>query len=551
MDARPGGKILIDQLEIQGVERIYCVPGESYLAALDALYNHPTITTVVCRQEGGAAMMAEAEAKLTGRPGIAFVTRGPGATNAAAGVHIAFQDSTPMLLLIGQVGRDASDREAFQEVEFRQMFAPLAKWTAQIERAERIPEYISRAFHVAMSGRPGPVVLALPEDMLVEEASVADAAPALKVGAQFGPGDLAEIAEMLEHAQRPLLLLGGGGWTGQASADIQSFAEHYDLPVACVFRCQDYFDNHHPNYIGDVGIGINPKLAERVREADLVIAIGPRLGEMTTSGYTLLDVPDPKQKLIHIHASAGELGRVYRPALAVNAASPAAASALASLKAKRSEPWSKWREAGRNDYLANIEPQETPGDVKMEKIVRWLSETLPRNAIIANGAGNYAGWLARYYQYSPYRTQLGPTSGSMGYGLPGAIAAKLVYPERTVVAFAGDGCFLMTSQELATAVQYRLAIVIIVCNNAMYGTIRMHQERDYPGRVSATALHNPDFAAMAQSFGAQGETVVRTEDFAAAFERAQASEGPALIELKIDPEAITHRTTLSAIRSSG
>ncbi len=544
--SRHGGQILVDQLKIQGVERVFCVPGESYLAALDGLYDSG-IDVVVGRQEGGVAMMAEAHGKLTGRPGIAFVTRGPGATNASAGVHIALQDSTPMILFIGQVDRGAVDREAFQEVDYRKMFAPLAKWVAEIGTTERIPEYLSQAFHVAQAGRPGPVVLALPEDALSAMAAVPDARPANVAVPRAAEEDIAEVQAALGEAKRPFVLVGGGGWGAQASADLASVAERFALPVGASFRCQDYLDNRHPNYVGDVGIGINPKLAARVKAADLLLVLGARLGEMTSGGYSLFDIPSPRQKLLHVYPDPEELGRVYRPDIAINAAPAALLARLTQANAPAATPWAAETEAARADYEAWTLPEETPGDAKLELIIEHLRETLPPEAIITNGAGNYTAWVHRYYRYRGYKTQLAPTSGSMGYGLPAAIAAKLAAPDRPVVAFAGDGCFLMNGQELATAVQYRLAIIVIVVNNGMYGTIRMHQERHYPGRVSGTAMVNPDFAAWARAYGGHGETVTRTEDFPGALERALTAGTPAVIEIKQDPEALSPRLRLSQV----
>lgn len=540
---RHGGQILVDQLARQSVDRVFCVPGESYLAALDGLHGSG-IETIICRQEGGAAMMAEAAGKLTGRPGVAFVTRGPGATNAAAGVHIAFQDSTPMILFIGQVALHQRDREAFQEVDYRAMFAPLAKWVAEIELTERIPEYVSHAFHVAQSGRPGPVVLALPEDMLFAHATVADALPATPVRSEVSEDVVGAVAAELAAADRPLVIVGGSGWSAEAAADLARVAEAYDLPVGASFRCQDFLDNRHACYVGDVGIGINPKLAQRVKDADLLLVLGARLGEITTSGYTLLDVPQPRQRLVHVHPDPSELGRVYRPDMAVAARASDLVHRLAARPANRNPARAAWREAARADLDAWQEPQETPGAVKMEQVVRHLSETLDADAIVTNGAGNYSAWLHRYYRYKDWRTQLAPTSGSMGYGLPAAVAAKLAFPERQVVCLAGDGCFQMTMQELGTACQYGANVVVIVSNNSMYGTIRMHQERHYPRRVSGTDIVNPDFAALARSYGALGEVVTRTEDFPAALERALAAGKPALIELKVDPAALSPRATL-------
>jgi len=549
-DIRTGGQLLVEQLRVHGSDLVFCVPGESYLAVLDALFDlRRVIRLVVCRQEGGAANMAEAYGKLTGRPGICFVTRGPGATNASIGVHTAFQDSTPLILFIGQVGSDVVEREAFQEMDYRRMFGPMAKWVAQIDRADRIPELLSHAYHVAVAGRPGPVVLALPEDMLASSAAAVTVPAYRRVQAHPGSA-LAELQQLLAKAQRPLVILGGGGWSAAACRDIQRFAENHRLPVACAFRRQDLFDNRHDLYVGDVGIGINPKLAERVRNADLVLAVGPRLGEMTTGGYTLFAVPVPQQTLVHVHAGAEELGRVYAAHLMINSGMAEFAAEAARLSAVDARAWQGWREQARTDYLANITPSPTPGTLNLGTVVVWLREHLPADAIVANGAGNYSAWVHRFYQYRGFRTQLAPTSGAMGYGVPAAIAAQLVHPGRTVVCFSGDGCFLMNGQELATAVQYRLDVVFIVVNNGMYGTIRMHQERQYPGRVYGTDLTNPDFAALARAYGAYGELVERTEDFPAAFERARASGTPALLELRIDPEATTPRTTLSTIREA-
>ena len=546
---RSGGQILIDQLRVHGVERVFCVPGESYLAALDALHDAPGIALTVCRQEGGAAMMADAHGKMTGEPGICFVTRGPGATNASAGVHIAYQDSTPMILFIGQVARRDRDREAFQEIDYRRMFGQMAKWVAEIDDPARIPEYIGRAFATATAGRPGPVVLALPEDVLSERAATGDLTHYRRVQAHPDPTDLWQLREMISRAKRPFVLLGGGGWTAEAKADMEAFAEANALPVGCAFRCQDYFDNTHPCYVGDVGIGPNPKLAARVRESDLLLVVGARLGEMTTGGYSLIVPPKPRQPLVHVHPGAEELGRVYQPTLGIQAVTPAFALAVSELEPIADPVWAEDTEAARADYEAWTEAQAVPGDLQLAEIMVWLRETLPEDTFICNGAGNYAGFIHRYHRFRAYRSQLAPTSGSMGYGVPAAIAAKLRHPERQVVAFAGDGCFLMTGQELATAVHHKAAIVVIVVNNGMYGTIRMHQEREYPGRVSGTGLTNPDFAALARAYGAHGEVVEKTEDFAPAFERAQAAEGPALLELRIDPEAITPLRTLAEIRS--
>tara|TARA_R110000772_G_scaffold49123_3_gene112445 strand:+ start:5674 stop:7359 length:1686 start_codon:yes stop_codon:yes gene_type:complete len=545
-----GARLLVETLVANGVDRAFCVPGESYLAVLDAMVDAPGIDLVICRQEGGAAIMADADGKMTGKPGICFVTRGPGATNASAGVHIAFQDSTPMILFIGQVARHQVEREAFQEIDYRRMFGEMAKWVAQIEDPARVPEYVSHAFHTAMSGRPGPVVLALPEDMLTEEVlkQVAIPGPAHVVQAHPGPDAMAQLRAMMETAERPLMILGGGSWTEQAAEDIRAFAEANNLPTSVSFRRQDLLPNDHPLYAGDVGIGINPKLAERVKTSDLILAVGPRLGEMTTGGYSLLDIPVPKQRLVHIHPGAEELGRVYRAELAMNSGMPgfaAAAKAMAPVTGR----WDNWAGTAHDEYLAWTEPPETPGDVQMGRIISWLRDELPADAMICNGAGNYTAWVHRFYRYRGYATQLAPTSGSMGYGVPAAVAAKLRHPERDVVCFAGDGCFLMTGQEMATAKQYGANVIFIVVNNGMYGTIRMHQEREYPSRVSGTQLVNPDFAALAKAYGATGEVVTETAQFADAFARAKAADSPALIELRTDPEAITPTATLSGLRA--
>jgi acetolactate synthase-1/2/3 large subunit len=546
---RTGGEILVDALLGHGVERVFGVPGESYLAALDAFYGaRNRIEFTVCRQEGGAAYMAEAWGKLTGAPGVCFVTRGPGATNASIGVHAAMQDSTPMILLVGQVARDQADREAFQEIDYRRMFAPVAKWVAQIEDAARIPEYLSRAFHTAMSGRPGPVVLALPEDMLRDTATATDAAAAKPVPSSPGRSEMAALREMLEAARRPLMIVGGAGWTERASTDIQAWAKANNIPAGAAFRRQDCFDNHDPRYVGHIGIGINPALGKRVRDADLLIAVGPRLGEITTAGYTLLAPPVPAQTRVHVHPDPAELNSVYRAALAI-AASPAEFAAMArAMKRVDHAAWDDWTGAARADYLQHVEPVPIPGDLQMAEIVAWLDETLPDDAIMTNGAGNYSTWLHRFYRWRRFGTQAAPTLGSMGYGVPAAVAAKLAYPDRIVVSFNGDGCFMMNGQELATAVQYGANAIFLVVNNGMYGTIRMHQERSYPGRVFGTELANPDFAALARAYGANGEVVERTGDFAPAFERALAADRPSLIELRIDPEAITPTATLAGLR---
>jgi acetolactate synthase-1/2/3 large subunit len=544
---RTGGRILADQLEIHGVDLAFGVPGESYLGLLDALYDSE-IRYVICRQESGATMMAEAYGKLTGRPGVAMVTRGPGATNGAHGVHIARQDSTPMILFIGQVARAMRWREAFQEIDYRAMFGSFAKWVHEIDDPARIPEVISRAFHTAVSGRPGPVVIALPEDVLTEVADCADATRYHGAEAHPAPADMARLRELLAAARRPFVVLGGGGWSAEACADLRAFAERFDLPVGVSFRRQDYFDNGHPSYAGHVGISVAPPLSERVRDADLLLLIGTRLGEASSRSYSLIDIPEPKQTLVHVHPGAEELGLTYAPDLPIQAGMKAFAAAARALEPVDTSAWRDQTRVAHEQYLATLEPPPGPGAVQLGEVVRWLSDHLPEDAIVANGAGNYCIWVNGYYQYRRYRSQLGPTSGSMGYGTPAAVAAKLVHPERTVVCFAGDGCFLMTGQELATAAQHQLAVIWIVVNNGMYGTIRMHQERDYPGRVVGTDLRNPDFAALARAYGGHGEMVERTADFPDAFRRAQAAGTLALIDLRVAPEAVTPRYSLTQIR---
>ncbi|MFB2551303.1 thiamine pyrophosphate-binding protein [Ensifer soli] len=548
--ARTGGEILVDALRIHGVTRAFGVPGESYLAVLDAFHDAAdAIDFVICRQEGGAAYMAEAHGKLTGQPGICFVTRGPGATNASVGVHTAFQDSTPMILFIGQVARDQMEREAFQEIDYRRMFGPMAKWVVEIENAARIPELVSQAFHRAVNGRPGPVVVALPEDMLTDRVAVADAPAYRRVETYAGGSQLDDLAALLAKAERPMVVVGGGGWTPQAVADLKSVSERFALPVAASFRCQDLFDNAHPNYAGDLGPAAGAKLMEHLRGCDLLVSIGARLGEMTTGGYALVDIPVPRQPLVHIHPGADELGRVYHATLPIQATVAGFLSQAARLSPSSAPARAAWVEAVHADYRANLVHPQIPGPVQMGEIMAWLRGTLPEDAIITNGAGNYSTWAHRFYQYRTFRSQLGPTNGSMGYGVPAAVAAKLAAPGRMVVAFAGDGCFLMNGQELATAAQYDARIIVLVINNGMYGTIRMHQERHYPGRVSGTRLTNPDFAALARAYGLHGETVEKTEEFAGAFHRAAGSGRPALIEIRIDPEAVTPKMSLSQIRA--
>ena len=546
---RSGGQILVDALRIHGVKRAFCVPGESYLAVLDALHDvQEEIDLIVCRQEGGAAYMAEAYGKLTGEPGICFVTRGPGATNASVGVHTAFQDSTPMILFIGQVARDQQYREAFQEVDFRQMFGSLAKWVVQIDDPLRVPELISQAFHRAVNGRPGPVVVALPEDMLTDMAQVNDAGAFKRVLMTPAAEQMAAMQQLLERSERPLMVLGGSGWDTESVQDIRLFAEQQNIPVAASFRCQDLFDNRRPHYAGDLGFAASAQLSSAVKEADLLLVVGSRMGEVSSGGYAALDIPVPQQTLVHIHQGIEELGRVYQPALAINSSMSTFAKLAARLPAATSQRHSEWTRTLNQNYQRNLAPTSSPGPVQMADIIEWLNRRLPDDAILTNGAGNYAVWLQRFYQFRHYRTQLGPTNGSMGYGVPAAVAAKLTCPERVVVSFSGDGCFLMNGQEIATAAQYGAHVIFVVINNGMYGTIRMHQERNYPGRVSGTQLHNPDFAALAQAYGLHGEVVTDTSEFAPAFERCLAESRPSLIEIRVDPEALTPRLSLTQIR---
>jgi acetolactate synthase I/II/III large subunit len=547
---RNGGQLLVDGLLANGADMAFCVPGESYLTALDALHDAPEIDLLTCRQEGGAAMMADAYGKLTGRPGLCFVTRGPGATNASGGVHVAFQDSTPMILFVGQVGRAMRDREAFQEIDYRRMFGQMAKWVAEIDSAERVPEYINRAYHTAMAGRPGPVVLALPEDMLDDRAPAIALNTAHHIQPSPSTEAMAELRERLEGAERPLVVLGGNFWSAKGIADIKTFAEANHLPISAAFRYQHLFNNDHQNYAGDVGIGINPKLAERVKNADLLIAAGPRLGEMTTGGYNLLDIPMPNQGLVHVYPGAEELGRVYRPTLAINAGMDAFARSLAAMEPLQDPKWVDDTKQAHADYLAWSEPTDVPGNVNVGQVVHMLRDAMPDDGVITNGAGNFAAFVHRFFRYRDFGTQLAPTSGSMGYGVPAGIAAKRMHPGRTVVTVAGDGDFMMTGQELATAAHHGINLIIIIVNNGMFGTIRMHQEKYFPGRVIATDLSNPDFQVLAKAYGAHAELVTKTADFPNAFKRAQDSNKPAIIELTVDPEAITPTATLSGLRAA-
>ena len=548
---RSGGRILVDQLLVHGADHAFCVPGESYLPVLDALYDaRQSIRLITCRHESAASNMADAYGKLTGKPGICFVTRGPGATNASIGVHTAFQDSTPMILFIGQVGSDFVEREAFQEIDYRRMYGPMSKWVAQIDRADRIPELVARAYQVATSGRMGPVVLALPEDMLFSTTSVRDARSWQRVECGPAAPALATMCELLRRSKRPLVILGGSGWDAQACADLRRFVEVQRIPATCAFRFQDLFDNQHPSYAGDVGLAINPQLAARIKASDLLICLGARLGEMTTASYTLIDAPIPSQTLVHVHAGAEELGRVYQADLMINATMPAMARALAALPRLTSNEIDAHVVQAHEDYRAWQSRVRNPGPVQMWDVIQNLDSILPADAIVTNGAGNYSGWVHRFHRYRGHRTQLAPTSGAMGYGVSAAIAAKAVHPGRTVVCFAGDGCFLMTGQELATAVQYGLNVIFVVVNNNMYGTIRMHQERAYPGKVHGTSLTNPDFVQYAQAFGVHAERVEATEQFGPALRRSLEVGKPALIEIRLDPDAISTMTTLSAIRQA-
>lgn len=544
---RMGGRLLADQLHIHGVDTVFCVPGESYLGLLDGLYDHRDSIRVICaRHESGASNMADAYGKATGKPGICAVSRGPGATNAANGLHTAHQDSTPLILFIGQVSRDERDREAQQEIDYRDMFRPMAKWVAEIDDASRIPEYVSHAFHLAQSGRPGPVVLSLPEDMLLDRTDAADSRPAKVIQAAPAPIAIAELHERLADAQRPLVIVGGPTWNQTAVDNMTRFVEANDLPVLTSYRVQDRFDNRNEHYAGHAARGPHAEMRKLVETADLIIAAGPRLGEVTTAGYSTMNVPTPSQTLIHAHPDADELGSVYTPDLAIPTGMGAFTEALAGLEPVDSSRWAEWRRAARKGYLDFIRPTDMPGDVNLAEIVTYLSQTLPEDAIMINCAGNNSGWVHRFYQFRGYGSQIVATSGSMGYGVPAAVAAKLVYPEKTVVSINGDGCFMMLGQEIATARQYGAAPIFIVINNTMLATIRMHQEQHFPGRMVATDLVNPDFTALARAYGAHAETVRRTEEFAEAFERCQAAGRMALIEVFTDRNALTPNMTLSA-----
>lgn len=552
-----GGQLLVQEFLTYGVEHVFCVPGESFLAVLDALHDAPSIAVTVCRQEGGAAMMAEAQGKLTGRPGICLVTRGPGATNASAGVHVAMQDSTPMILFVGQIERGMRSREAFQELDYRAVFGKLAKWVTEIDDVARIPELMSRAFHIATSGRPGPVVVALPEDMLTATLALPEAARAASgyraVQASPGRVQMQEFAALLSKAKSPILILGGSRWSPEACAQLADFASAWALPVACSFRRQMLFAGEHVCYAGDVGLGINPKLLARLKAADLIVLLGGRMSEVPSQSYTLLEIPVPQQTLVHVFADPDELNHVYQADLAIAASPIAFVQELQTLAPPAAPVWAGQSQAAHVDYLTWSEPAgcSNPGALQMGAVMQHLIATLPTDCILCNGAGNFAIWLHRFWRFKGYGTQLAPTSGSMGYGLPAAVGAKRLYPQRSVVCFAGDGDFMMHGQELATAVQYELPIVIILLDNGMYATIRMHQERNYPARVFATTLKNPDFCALALAYGAHGERVERTEEFAPALGRAMQSGKPALLHCLIDPQAITPTATLDSLRAQG
>ncbi len=544
---RTAAEVLVDQLRIHGVQHVFCVPGESYLAVLDAFHDSD-LTVTVCRHDGSASMMAEAVGKVTGQPGVCFVTRGPGATNASHGIHIARQDSSPLVMFVGQVARDMREREAFQEVDYGAFFGPITKWAAEISDPARGPEIVSRAFHTAANGRPGPVVISIPEDMLVERIAVADAPPFALIETSPGQAEMEKFAQMLGAARTPIMLLGGSRWSQAASEAIGRFAQKYSIPVCTTFRRGHLFDQTHPCYAGDVGIGPNPKLVARIKAADLVIVVGGRLGELPSQSYTLFDIPRPQVPFVHVHPGAEELGRVYSAHLPIHATPTAFAAALQDLTFSRAPTGDA--KSARADYVEWTEKAtEQPGPVNFGAVMVWLRDNLPADAILCNGAGNYAAWIHRFFRFRRFGQHVAPASGSMGYGVPAAVAMKRLHPDRMVVCLAGDGDYLMNGQEFATAVQYNLPFTTIIVDNGMYGTIRMHQEREYPGRISATELRNPDFAAYARAFGGFGISVERTADFPAAFSEAQASGKPAIIRLAIDGDAITPATTLSKIRA--
>jgi acetolactate synthase I/II/III large subunit len=545
---RSVAEVLVDQLVINGIMQVFCVPGESFLPVLDALRDR-NVAITVCRHEGGAAMMAEAAGKATGRPGVCFVTRGPGATNASAGIHIAQQDSTPMIIFVGQVERSVRERGAFQELDYRAVFGSMTKWATELDDGQRVVEFVSRAFYTATSGRPGPVLVALPKDVLSECAGLANARACEPVETSPGEEELAVLDRLLKEAERPMLVLGGSRWTNEARTQMEEFADRAGLAVATSYRRGTLFDPLHPCYAGDLGLGPNPKLVAQVKAADLIVLVGGRLGEIPSQGYSLLDCPSPKIKLVHVYPGAEEFGRIYRPDLAIHASPTRFASSLKNLNVTSNPAWRASAMVAHANYIAWTEvatPQ--PGNVNLGEIMIWLRDHLPIDTILCNGAGNYASWIHRFYRFRVFGTHIAPTSASMGYGMPAAIAMKRLYPDRKVISVNGDGDFLMSGQEFAIAVQYRLPIIVIVCDNGMYGTIRMHQERDFPGRVVATDLQNPDFSAYARAFGGFGVTVQHTSEFPAAFQAAEASELPAIIHLKIDPDASLPALRLSGIR---
>ena len=549
-NTRTGGQVLVDALRIHGVDTAFCVAGESYLEVLNALYDHQDeIKVITCRHEAGAANMAEAYGKVTGKPGVVMVTRGPGACHASIGAHTAFQDSTPMVMLVGQVARDQMDREAFQEIDYRRMYGQLAKWVAQIESAERIPEYMARAFHTATSGRPGPVVLALPEDMLRDRVAVPDTQPYQVVRAHPGEADMERMRGMLAEAEKPFIVVGGGGWTEAACADMVAFAEANDIPVCCSFRRLDIFDNSSRCFAGDLSTAPAPKLLKAIKEADLLLVVGARLGEITTQGYTLMDVPQPTRTLIHVHASAEELGRVFQPALGIQSGMPQFAAALREMD-DIGRRWSEWQRSARDGFLEWSAPREYGGDLDLGVCMEELKDRLSDDTIVTVDAGNFSGWAMRFLPFTQYRTFAGPTSGAMGYAVPAAVAASITFPDRLVVGFAGDGGFMMSAQEILTARQHGGKPIFLVFNNGMYGTIRAHQERHHTGRYIAVDLTNPEFAALAVAYGVHGETVSKTEEFGPALDRAIKAGKPAVIDIRMDPEIISTTTTLTKMREA-
>ncbi|MGY9036213.1 MAG: thiamine pyrophosphate-binding protein [Rhodobacterales bacterium] len=552
LKARTGGQVLVDQLLIHGADTAYCVPGESYLEVLDALHDvQDKFTLINARHEAGAANMAETYGKLTGKPGICMVTRGPGACHAAIGVHIAQQDSTPMILLVGQIARDTTDREAFQEIDYRAMFGPIAKWATQIDDPARVPEYMARAFRMATSGRPGPVVISLPEDMLTEVVSVADARPYTATHAALSGEHLDMLKAELSQAERPLLLLGGSGWSDESAAAITRFAETNNIPVTTSFRRQDIVDNLSPVFAGDFGTSTAPSLYAHQREADLLVVIGARLGEMTTKTYTSIQSPNPDTRLVHIYPDTDEIGRVYSPDLGITAAPVSIAAALDGVDLGRARTWGGWCDKLHADYLIDTEvPNGGEWDLDMGVALAQLRDELPDDVVVTLDAGNHTGWAQRFLRFGRPGRIIGSTCGAMGYSVPAAVAASIAKPERLTLSFVGDGGFMMSGTELATAAQYGGRPIVLLFNNGIYGTIRMHQERDHPERISGTTLENQDFVKMAEGLGAHAERVTKTEDFAAAFARARDSGRPALIELVTDPEQISTRTTITKLRDA-